>query len=75
MTVRDLMRKLIEFNPDAEVEIVVNHHFKSTNFSTAFGAFEPEGTSKEQSKKVSIYLLEDHDSYTEDCCCDCSMEI
>jgi len=71
MTVRDLMRKLVEFNPDAEVEVVVNHETKFSEFSVAFGAFEPEGVNEEKTKKVSIYLIENQEYYEECNCYGC----
>lgn len=74
MTVRDLMRKLIEFNPDSDIEIVVNNKFRPTLFNILEQPdfpFKPEETSK----RVSIYLMDDNNYHEEDCCCNGMNEI
>lgn len=48
MTVRDLIVKLGEYNPDAAVEVVVNNY--PTAFEVCFGG--PEGVSKDRCDDV-----------------------
>ena len=58
MTVRDLMRQLVEFNPDAEVDVVLGNG-KPTKFSLAWGALDGEGMNKVKTSSVSIYVEDD----------------
>lgn len=50
----ELIRKLLEYNMDAEVDVVV--HCKKYDFSISYGG--PEGETKEETKKISFYVDE-----------------
>jgi hypothetical protein len=58
MTVRDLMRQLVEFNPDAEINAVLGNG-KPTKFSLAWGALDGEGMNKVKTSSVSIHIESD----------------
>lgn len=53
MTVRDLLAKLREYNPDAEVMVVA--HCQSYPFTLAWGG-RAEGDTKEKCCEVSFYV-------------------
>lgn len=61
MTVRDLMRQLVEFNPDAEIDVVLGNG-KPTNFSLAWGALDGKGMNKVKTSSVSIYVDDDNEA-------------
>jgi hypothetical protein len=53
MTVRDLIRQLVEFNPDAKIDVDLGNG-KPTSFSLAWGALDGEGMDKVKTSSVSI---------------------
>lgn len=55
MIVRDLIKQLLDFNPDAKIDVVLGNG-KPTDFSLAWGALDGEGMSKLKTSSVSIYV-------------------
>ena len=55
MKVRDLIKELLDFNPDADVSVRL-HSGQRVGFSLAFGATHGEGITKEETSTVSIYV-------------------
>ena len=54
MKVKEMIKKLEQYNPDAEMAVVANN--KNQKFSIAFGS--SEGCTKENCSSVSIMLDE-----------------
>lgn len=52
MTVKDLIERLEEYNPDAEIRVVA--HCLPHDFSLAYGS--SEGVTKETAESVSLYV-------------------
>lgn len=55
MTIRELTKQLLDFNPDANIQVRVGNG-SSVDFTLAWGALDGEGISKERTSSVSIYL-------------------
>jgi len=54
MKVKDLIKELNSYNPEAEVSVISNYN--KQEFSVCYGD-EGEGTSKENTNSVNFYLL------------------
>lgn len=52
MTIRELIKKLGEYNPEARVDVIA--HNRSEEFSIVFGG--AEGDTKETTDSVSFYV-------------------
>ena len=63
MTVRELTKQLLDFNPNANIGVVLGNG-KTVEFSLAWGALDGEGMNKERTSSVSIYVA-DYDNETE----------
>ena len=55
MTVQDLTKQLLDFNPDAKLSVYLGNSIY-TDFSLAWGALEGDGVKKEKTKSISIYI-------------------
>lgn len=55
MTVRDLIKQLLDFNQNANIGVVLGNG-KTVDFSLAWGALDGEGMNKERTSSVSIYV-------------------
>ena len=54
MTVKDLIKQLLDFNPDANIQ-VSDLNGNISDFSLAWGAFEGEGITKDKTNHVFVY--------------------
>ena len=55
MTVRDLIKQLLDFNQNANIGVVLGNG-KTVDFSLAWGSLDGEGMNKERTSSVSIYV-------------------
>jgi hypothetical protein len=55
MTVRELTKQLLDFNPDANIRVRLGNG-TSVDFTLAWGALDGEGMNKERTSSVSIYV-------------------
>ena len=61
MTVRELTKQLLDFNPDAKISVRLGNG-ASVDFTLAWGALDGEGMNKERTSSVSIYVEGDEDN-------------
>ena len=66
MTVRELTKQLLDFNPDAKISVVLGNG-ASTDFTLAWGALDGEGMNKARTSSVSIYVEGSEDSVESEC--------
>ena len=55
MTVRELTKQLLDFNPDANIKVRLGNG-TSVDFTLAWGALDGEGMNKERTSSVTIYV-------------------
>ena len=61
MTVRELTKQLLDFNPDAKISVVLGNG-ASTDFTLAWCALDGEGMNKARTSSVSIYVEGNEDN-------------
>jgi len=61
MTIRELIKQLIEFNPDAEVKVRYDNN-PSTDFTLAWGEISENGMDKKRQPIVTIFVDEEKES-------------
>jgi len=54
MLIKELIKKLREYNPNAETKVIVHNH--SEEYSIVWGTSDGEGTPKKDCKEVSFYV-------------------
>ena len=55
MKVRDLMVKLIDLNPNADLKVIVNNMVEEFTITTS-GDLDCDGTSREKTEEVYFYV-------------------
>jgi len=55
MTVRELTKQLLDFNPDANIKVRLGNG-TSVDFTLAWGALDGEGMNKKRTSSVTIYV-------------------
>lgn len=72
MTVRELTKQFLDFNPDANIKVRLGNG-TSVDFTLAWGALDGEGMNKERTSSVTIYVEGNEEAPQDNFCKVCNL--